>query len=285
MRYWAAWHFCLRGIRSPLGNWGITAFHHAWTNLRQRDYVWAPISKEEYDRLPGWRRWLTRFYRTPLGFSLYFAEIYLGRMIFPAQTSASSCAWDGSAATACWWPPLFRRRWVDRGHCTMARLKCDRAAALRAMAALHRMELADRLSDLSAPHASAHPWFDDQKEWSFYRGQVLGTVHVSFPGPINWITHHIMEHTAHHANMRVPCYNLSKAQASLAKAFPQKTVGRAQILPAKLLLHASRLPALRLPQPSLGELGRPAHQRANDRVRGKIVIQKRTGTIRRRHRN
>ena len=30
--------------------------HHSYTNWRGKDYAWAPFSKEEYDRMPAWRR-------------------------------------------------------------------------------------------------------------------------------------------------------------------------------------------------------------------------------------
>jgi len=68
------------------------------------------------------------------------------------------------------------------------------------------------------------PWFDDLQEWTFYKGQIRGTAHVSFPGPINWVIHGIMEHTAHHADPRVPLYRLAEAQESLAQAFPDDII-------------------------------------------------------------
>ena len=63
------------------------------------------------------------------------------------------------------------------------------------------------------------PWFETLEEWSFYRGQIQGTSHVIFPGPINWFIHNIMDHTAHHADSRVPLYHLAEAQECMRKAF------------------------------------------------------------------
>ncbi len=42
----------------PYAGWqhGHNHNHHVWTNLRQRDYVWVPLSKDEYDSLPPWRQ-------------------------------------------------------------------------------------------------------------------------------------------------------------------------------------------------------------------------------------
>src|SRR4029079_17404395 len=46
-----------------------------------------------------------------------------------------------------------------------------------------------------------HPrvlWYDDESEWSYFRSQVQGTVHVEFPRWVELLLHNIMEHTAHH---------------------------------------------------------------------------------------
>jgi omega-6 fatty acid desaturase (delta-12 desaturase) len=63
------------------------------------------------------------------------------------------------------------------------------------------------------------PWFNDREEWSFYRGQVLGTAHVQFGRRINGTIHNIMEHTAHHVDPRIPLYHLPIAQQDLENAF------------------------------------------------------------------
>src|SRR5262249_55779444 len=42
--------------------------HPSYTNLRGKDYAWVPLSKEEYDRLPRFCRWLERHHRSVWGF-------------------------------------------------------------------------------------------------------------------------------------------------------------------------------------------------------------------------
>jgi omega-6 fatty acid desaturase (delta-12 desaturase) len=67
-----------------------------------------------------------------------------------------------------------------------------------------------------------HPkvrWYDDPNEWSYYAGQVQGTVHVEFTWPIGAVLHHIMEHTAHHVDPRIPLYHLPAAQRSLEQTY------------------------------------------------------------------
>lgn len=201
--------------------------HHAWTNLRQKDYAWAPYSKADYDRLAAWRRRIVRFYRTPLGLgAYYFFDVYLQRTIFPSRKF--------------------------RGHMRMRRFVADSLLVLAFVVAQGAFLIfaSRRFGGGSAVESlffgqwlpfvlwnwliafliflhHTHPripWFDDSQEWTFYKGQILGTAHVQFPGPINWVIHNIMEHTAHHADPRVPLYRLGEAQESLARAFPDDIV-------------------------------------------------------------
>jgi acyl-lipid omega-6 desaturase (Delta-12 desaturase) len=202
--------------------------HHAWTNLCNRDYAWAPYSKTDYDRLSAWRRTIVRFYRTPAGMgAYYFFDVYLKRTIFPSR--------------------------AFRGHMSVLRFVGDNLLVLAFVVAQGMfLVFASRLfgSGSSAVESlffgqwlpflmwnwliamiiflhHTHPripWFDDPQEWSFYNGQILGTAHVQFPRPINWVIHNIMEHTAHHADPRVPLYRLGEAQQTLAKALRDEIV-------------------------------------------------------------
>ena len=45
--------------------------HHQSTNI-QGGNSWSPLSKEEYDALPGWRKHVEQFYRSPVGISFYY---------------------------------------------------------------------------------------------------------------------------------------------------------------------------------------------------------------------
>jgi omega-6 fatty acid desaturase (delta-12 desaturase) len=72
-----------------------------------------------------------------------------------------------------------------------------------------------------------HPrviWYATEKEWSFFRSQVEGTVHVVFPRWIELLLHNIMEHTAHHVDTRIPLYHLNDAQHAVEEAFGTERV-------------------------------------------------------------
>ncbi len=217
-----AWH--------PYAGWehAHNHVHHAWTNLRQKDYAWAPYSKDDYDRLPAWRRWMVRFYRTPLGLgAYYFFDVYLRRTVFPKREFrggmrmprfVGDCLLVLAFIVAQAAYLIGLARWFDNRGSVVEALFFGQWLPF----VIWNWEIAF-LIWLHHTHPRI-PWFDDADEWTFYKGQILGTAHVQFPGPINWLIHSIMEHTAHHVDPRVPLYHLGAAQESLAQAFPLNIV-------------------------------------------------------------
>ena len=59
-----------------------------------------------------------------------------------------------------------------------------------------------------------HPlnvYYDDVDEWRRV-SKAHTAIHASFPKPIRWMFHFIMEHSVHHLRPGVPLYNLNEAQ-------------------------------------------------------------------------
>jgi omega-6 fatty acid desaturase (delta-12 desaturase) len=186
------------------------------------------MSKNDYDRLPVWRRAMVRSYRTPLGLgAYYFFEVYLRRTIFPGRAFrggmrmprfVGDCFLVAAFTVAQAAFLIFAPRWFGSQSSALESLFFGQWLPFVVWNWLIAF-----LILLHHTHPRI-PWFDDPEEWTFYRGQILGTAHVQFPGPINWVIHNIMEHTAHHADPRVPLYRLGEAQASLAKSIPDEIV-------------------------------------------------------------
>jgi fatty acid desaturase len=79
-----AWH--------PYTSWvyAHNTLHHGGTNLRGKHPDFVPLTREEYDRLPRWRRLLEKFYRSPLGPGYsYLIGFYLGYILFPSKNRRS----------------------------------------------------------------------------------------------------------------------------------------------------------------------------------------------------
>ena len=205
--------------------------HHGWTNVRYKDYTWAPLSTEEYARLSPVGRFLHRRYRTWWGPGPYYIiELW------------AKYGMTGAKAQSARMNALF---WADR----LSVVAFTVAMAAAVLRLTDRTGLGSNATLVSAglltigmavpfvvwswvmgmiilvhhTHPTI-PWYGDVADWSYYAGQVQSTVHVELPRPIELILHNIMEHTAHHADPRVPLYNLEKAQKDLESAYGHSIV-------------------------------------------------------------
>lgn len=193
--------------------------HHGWTNLQPRDYVWSPVSLKEYQsRSPAGRFWV-RLCRWWPAFGLYYGWEILMRRILIVQPEVKQLRarvrWHldnlfvvGGVVVQSWLIVTLARRW-DVQTSIWSLLLFAQVIPFTISA-----WLVGFLTYLHHTHPSI-PWFADQDEWTFYMGQVRGTTHVHFPGPINRLIHNIMEHTAHHVDPRIPLYHLTDAQQQL----------------------------------------------------------------------
>ena len=68
------------------------------------------------------------------------------------------------------------------------------------------------------------PWFRTEEAAREAAGQEDVTVHLKFPKWYGLISHHIMDHPAHHVNPKIPLYRLKKAQDTLNDALGARAV-------------------------------------------------------------
>ncbi len=106
---------------TPYSLWdvGHNLVHHGYTNLKGFDFVWAPLTREEYDKLSPWGRLLDRVYRSGWAPGLYYLiEMWWKRMFFPNRqhmptrrpvflldnllVSVFALAWIGALIWAAW---------------------------------------------------------------------------------------------------------------------------------------------------------------------------------------
>jgi omega-6 fatty acid desaturase (delta-12 desaturase) len=196
--------------------------HHQRTNLKGVDCVWTPMSKAEYDAASPARRWLERVYRGPFGpLIYYYGTFWLYRLVLPLA-------------------PETRRQW--KRHLPDSIFVVSGFAFTIAAIGLaghwlapHRPLWLVYLTGWVLPFAvwnyvmaltiylnHTHPtipWFSDERMWSFHRGNVLGTVHIKLPRWLAPLYSDALAHTAHHADVSLPVYELPAAQAKLKETF------------------------------------------------------------------
>jgi len=212
---------------TPYSLWevGHNVVHHGQTNLKGFDFVWAPLSVEEYNALPTWRKTLERIYRSGWGPVLYYMiEIWWLKMFFPSKKSMPSSRkvflWDNILVS------VFGAIWMAL--LVWAALVTDQSIALTLFCGfLIPFLFWNGMIGFVVYVHHTHPsvsWYDNKSEWLRAQPFVSTTVHLTFKYYFGALMHHIMEHTAHHVDMGVPLYRLEKAQAKLEELLPGRII-------------------------------------------------------------
>lgn len=217
---------------TPYSLWdaGHNVVHHGYTNLKGSDFVWVPLTLEEYSALPRWRRALERVYRSGWAPWLYYlVEMWWLRMYFPSRRYVGArrpaFLWDGilvSAAAIGWIGALVAAAAVTRQPAWLTVLFGF------GVPFLFWNGMIGFVVYLHHTHTGV-AWYDEKAKWSRSQPFVTTTVHVTFRRRVfgldmGALLHHIMEHTAHHVDMGIPLYRLKRAQAILEEKLPGRIV-------------------------------------------------------------
>jgi len=212
---------------TPYSLWqaGHNVVHHGYTNLKGIDFVWAPLTREEYAALSTPRRLMERAYRSGLAPWLYYlVEIWWLREYFPRKsylgTRRPEFIWDGLLVTfvaLLWIGGLIAAAWATG----------QSAWLLVGVGVLVPFLVWNALIGFVVYVHHTHTavqWHDDKAEWSKAAPFVSTTVHMTFPLGIGKVLHNIMEHTAHHVDMSIPLYRLEGAQQILEDTLPGRII-------------------------------------------------------------
>jgi omega-6 fatty acid desaturase (delta-12 desaturase) len=220
----------------PFSSWDYShnVLHHGWTNLRGRDPAYAPFTKAEYDALPLRRRVLERVYRSMLGVALYyFIEIWWRVEMFPSEPHRKkidrrgSFRFDRNFVIAFGSAEVLMVLALAKVPGGGSRYELATIASLVAVSIVWPYAVFHWMLGFFTFQQHTHPtvsWYDDHKQWSFYKGQVQGTVHIQFPWLVEVLLNNIMNHTAHHVDPKIPMYNLVASQQALEEAFGDNVV-------------------------------------------------------------
>jgi acyl-lipid omega-6 desaturase (Delta-12 desaturase) len=190
---------------------GHNKVHHGFTSLSIIDWIWRPLTIDEYRALPARGRLVYRLERHPATCALH----YLLRV---------------------WWPGMVRFRPDPRGR------QVTGVTASKAVSALYAVVLGSLAWWLGGPLAAfavvvvpfavftwyiaffiylhhTHPdvaFYDDRKEWSALDGQLRSSITIRSSRVWEALTHSILVHTPHHVDTRIPFYRLRQASEDLA---------------------------------------------------------------------
>jgi omega-6 fatty acid desaturase (delta-12 desaturase) len=216
---YSAWEYSHNGL------------HHGWTNLRGKDPVYCPRTLEEFRALPAWRQRLERIYRSWVGLiPLYLCEIWWRLEIAPNEQhrrhldKRGTFGFDRAIVLAF---PLAQSLVLLLLSASQQRTNVPELLAVGILGLSVPFFTFNFLIGFATFQHHTHPrviWYENEAEWNFFRSQVQGTVHITFPRWIELLLHNIMEHTAHHVDVKVPLYRLTNAQRAIEEEFGEENV-------------------------------------------------------------
>jgi acyl-lipid omega-6 desaturase (Delta-12 desaturase) len=193
---------------------GHNKVHHGFTSLSIIDWIWRPWTAEDYQQASRWSRFVYRLERRPATCLLH----YLLRV---------------------WWPGMVRfqpdpRARQVKGVALTKLGTLAYAVGLGALAGVLGGPLA-ALAVVVVPFVvftwfiaffvylhHTHPdvaFYDDRREWSALEGQLRSSITIRSNPVWEQLTHHILVHTPHHVDTRIPFYHLAGASADLAEPY------------------------------------------------------------------
>lgn len=216
---WLA-RFCFIPCVHAVSLWRVVhnTRHHARTNLKGVDDVWAPMSKAEYEAAAPARRWLERVCRGPFGpLIYYYGAFWVHRMLLPLAPEVRK-DWKRHMRDSLFVLGGFFLTLA--GIVVFSRLLAPGEPVWQALAIAWVLPFAvwNYLMGFTIYLNHTHPqilWFEDEKLWRRFRGNVVDTVYVRMPINIAPVYTMVMAHTAHHRDLNTPVYALLREQKNL----------------------------------------------------------------------
>jgi acyl-lipid omega-6 desaturase (Delta-12 desaturase) len=213
----------------PYSGWFAchNAMHHPFTNLRGKDPMWVPLTKQEYDALSPLGRAVHRWRRTLLGVAI--DNILFGlKLLFPGQAIRAHIPRRALFTLERW--AVLGFLFVQVGGVLVWQGRLERAWDMPARpisglatAILLPALLMNWWTGLLAFLGHTHPrvrWYADPEEWRRAQPALECCVHLIAPWPLNWLVGDALEHTAHHVAPKAPDRELAAVQDELEAVFP-----------------------------------------------------------------
>jgi omega-6 fatty acid desaturase (delta-12 desaturase) len=206
---------------------GHNRLHHGHTVREQMDFVWHPLSPEQYAALSPLGKLRHRVEWSLLGSGLYYLrDVWWNKMMRlepPAKLASAihrdwwivvclaaaatlgllSLGWAsyGSVGGAIWmWLKLLIVPWLLFNW------------VIGWTVYVHHID--QRI-----------PWHR-RREWNKFKGQMEGTTILRVPRGLDFFFHNIFLHVPHHVDMRIPFYGLPAASQSILEHYPDVVAER-----------------------------------------------------------
>lgn len=216
-------HFAMLPSAHVYEGWilGHNRIHHSYTVRQGFDFVWHPLTPDEFRALSASRRLLHRLEWSWAGAGLYYMrEVWWSKMIVGKVPHR--------------WAKLVRRdRFLVFGFVLASVGLLGWVGADMTGTVAGSLWLVARVlvlpflgfqymigSFVHVHHVQRDIRWWKRSEWTKFKGQMEGTTILRAPRGYNFFLHWIMVHVPHHVDMRIPMYNLEAAAAAIEAAYP-----------------------------------------------------------------
>jgi len=192
----------------PYNAWEITHNnHHSHANNLERDHLWRPVKKEEFEKMGAVERYVRYYLFGPLFFESSIIH-QLMHFMLPFTNAKARAAVPRSIFFS-----------IVIGGLTVYTLSFY--GSLWSLYVVPFLVFQFWLSTFTYfhhrnPRGAGWKTSDD---WTRVYGSLYATVHVSFPAWVEWLTLDINWHLPHHVSPLIPWYNLRRCTSALFKAY------------------------------------------------------------------
>jgi omega-6 fatty acid desaturase (delta-12 desaturase) len=185
------------------------------------DFVWHPLTPEQYAELPRWKKLRHRLEWSCLGSGAYYTrDVWWSKMI----------VFDPPAK---WKAKIRRDRLFVFGFLLLAGLGLGWLGWATYGSVVGSIWMITKL--LIVPfllfqwtigwvvhlhHIDPDIQWYKRREWNKFRGQMEGTTVLYTPAWLDFFLHRIFIHVPHHVDMRIPFYHLREASDAIIETFP-----------------------------------------------------------------
>ncbi|HSL59223.1 MAG TPA: fatty acid desaturase [Acidimicrobiales bacterium] len=200
---------------------GHNRVHHGFTARQGMDFVWHPITPEEY---AGWSRAARLRHRLEWSFlgagAYYGREVWWNKMISfrPPERYAAAIRRD-------WWlvagfAAVATVASIAGGWALTGGLVGGLVLWLKVVVAPFLIFTQVIGWTVYVHHVGPDiPWWT-RREWTRLRAQTESTTVLRMPAVLDRVFHHIFVHVPHHVDARIPWYHLPEAAAAIESVTP-----------------------------------------------------------------
>ena len=200
---------------AELWRYGHNRVHHGHTLRQGIDFVWHPLTVEQYQSLSSFEKARHKLEWSWAGAgAYYFREVWLNKMVRfdPPKRWAKAIRRDQAIVAAFALLPLVALVATSGPIGVWTWIKVIVIPFLLFCQAIGWV--------VHVHHIQPDIRWWGRREWNRFRGQVEGTTILWGPPGWDFCFHWIMVHIPHHVDMAIPCYRLPEAARAIQQAWP-----------------------------------------------------------------